>query len=92
MGGNTVVVAADDAALLQTRPSLVPTTAHAVLVKALAREFQWKTMLDEGRYASVRELADGEGVRSSYVAETLRLTLLAPDIVEAIPNGQQQAG
>jgi len=49
-------------------------------------------MLDEGRYGSVRELADGEGVKPSYVAGMLRLTLLAPDIVEAILDGRQPDG
>ena len=41
-------------------------------------------MLDEGRFASVRELAEGDGVGLSYVSRILRLSLLAPDIVEDI--------
>ena len=65
---------------------------HPVLVKALVRAFRWKRMLDEGRYASVRELADGEGVKPSYAAGMLRLTLLAPDLVEAILDGRQPEG
>jgi hypothetical protein len=43
-------------------------------------------MLDEGRFASVRELGDAERVGHSYVFRVLRLTLLAPDIVERIPR------
>jgi uncharacterized membrane protein AbrB (regulator of aidB expression) len=39
-------------------------------------------MLDEGRFASVRELADAERVSLSYTSRILRLTLLAPEIVE----------
>ena len=62
------------------------------LMEALARAFRWKRMLDEGRYASVRELADGEGVKPSYAAGMLRLTLLAPVIVEAILDGRQPDG
>lgn len=53
------------------------------------RAFRWKRMLDGGRYASVRELADGEGVKPSYAAGVLRLTLLAPAVVEAILDGRQ---
>jgi len=44
-------------------------------------------MLDEGRFASVRELAEAERVGHSYVGRTLRLSLLAPDIVEHILDG-----
>ena len=72
-GGRKVVIAPDGSVLPQARPSLVPPTADPVLVKALARAFRWKRMLDEGRYASVRELADGERVKPSYAAGMLRL-------------------
>ena len=44
-------------------------------------------MLDEGRFASVRELAEAERVRVSYTGRILRPTLLAPDIVERILDG-----
>jgi len=91
-GGRKVVIAPDGSVLPQARPSLVPPTADPVLVRALARAFRWKRMLDEGRYVSVRELADGEGVKPSYAAGILRLTLLAPAIVEAILDGQQPEG
>jgi len=91
-GGRKVVIAPDGSVLPLARPSLVPPTADPVLVKALARAFRWKRMLDEGRYASVRELADGEGVKPSYAAGMLRLTLLAPEIVEAILDGRQASG
>ena len=77
-GGRKVVIAPGGSVLPQTRPSLVPPTADPVLVRALARAFRWKRMLDEGRYASVRELAEGEAVKPSYAAGMLRLTLLAP--------------
>jgi len=91
-GGRKVVIAPDGSVLPQARRSLVPPTADPVLVKALARAFQWKRMLDEGKYASVRELADGEGVKPSYAAGMLRLTLLAPGVVEAILDGRQPSG
>jgi hypothetical protein len=45
-------------------------------------------MLDSGTYASVAELAVAERINSSYRARVLRLTLLAPNIVEAVLNGR----
>ena len=61
------------------------------LVKALARAFRWKRMLGSGEFASISELAEREGIAPSYMTRVLRLTLLAPDIVEAILNGTQGA-
>jgi hypothetical protein len=57
------------------------------LVKALARAWRWQRMLDEGRFASVRELAEAKRLSLSYISRILRLTLLAPDIVERILEG-----
>jgi hypothetical protein len=58
-------------------------------VKALARAFRWKRMLESGEFATIAELAEGEKkIAPSYLTRVLRLTLLAPDIVEAIFNGQ----
>ena len=48
-------------------------------------------MLDEGRYGSVTELAAGEKLERGYLGRILMLTLLAPDIVEAIMDGRQPA-
>ena len=59
------------------------------LVKALARAFRWKSMLESGEYATIAELAEREGISLSYLARVLRLTLLAPDIVETILDGRQ---
>ncbi|MCU4654499.1 hypothetical protein N8I71_16790 [Roseibacterium sp. SDUM158016] len=59
------------------------------LNKALARAFRWKRMLDSGEYANIAELAEREGIAPSYMTRVLRLTLLAPDIVEAILDGKQ---
>lgn len=58
------------------------------MVKALARAHRWQKMLDAGRYQTVRDLAEAENINPSYVARVLRLTLLAPDIVEAILDGR----
>jgi hypothetical protein len=61
----------------------------STLVKALARAFRWKRMLESGEFANITELAEREGLTLSYVTRVLRLTLLAPEIVEAILNGKQ---
>jgi hypothetical protein len=68
------------------------TTADTTLVKALARAFRWRRMLETGRYGTIDELAAAEKINSSYVSRLLRLTLLAPDIVEAILDGRQPDG
>eukprot|EP01136_Pigoraptor_vietnamica_P013825 Opistho-1_new@55280 len=60
----------------------------SAMVKALARAHRWRKLLDAGRYQTVRDLAAAENINPSYVARVLRLTLLAPDIVEAILDGR----
>jgi hypothetical protein len=59
------------------------------LVKSLARAFRWKRMLESGEFATIAELAERERIAPSYMTRVLRLTLLAPDIVEAILDGRQ---
>ena len=59
------------------------------MVKALARAFQWRKMLDTGVYATLEDLARAKGVNATYVSRILRLTPLAPEIVEAILDGRQ---
>ncbi|WP_106753490.1 hypothetical protein [Pannonibacter carbonis] len=66
-----------------------PRRTDNTLVKALARAFRWKRMLDSGLFATIAELAEHDGIAVSYLTRVLRLTLLAPDIVEAILDGQQ---
>ena len=59
------------------------------LVKALARAFRWKQMLETGDFATTGELATREGIAPSYMTRVLRLTLLAPNLVEEILEGRQ---
>jgi hypothetical protein len=61
------------------------------VVKALARAHRWKRMLESGQFASVAELAAAEKTNESYVCRILRLTLLAPQIVERVLNGARDA-
>lgn len=60
----------------------------STLVKALARAHRWQRMLESGEFGSVAELARAERINASYVARVLRLTLLAPEIVEAVVDGR----
>ena len=55
----------------------------------LAWAFRYQRLLDEGRYGSISEMAAAERIERGYLGTLLRLTLLAPDIVEAILDGQQ---
>lgn len=66
----------------------VSTRADPALVKALARAFRYQRLLDEGRYASISEMAEAERIERGYLGTLLRLTLLSPDIVEAILDGR----
>jgi hypothetical protein len=61
------------------------------MVKALARAHRWKRMLESGEFATVQDLATAEKINASYVGRVLRLTLLSPEIVEAILDGRQPA-
>lgn len=69
--------------------SPAPRKTDSTLIKALARAFRWKRMLDSGEFATIAELAEREGIAPSYLTRVLRLTLLAPDIVEAILDDRQ---
>ena len=59
------------------------------LVKALARAHRWQRMLESGECGNITELAAAEKINRSYLCRVLRLTLLAPEIVEAILDGRQ---
>jgi len=87
-GGRKAIVAPDGGdAWTPARPRL-----DEVLIRAVARAHRWKRLLDKGEYGSASELAEAEEVTRSFVTRLLRLTLLAPDIVEAILDGRQPKG
>ena len=87
-GGRKLVLAPDGAEVTHT-----PITRHVdnAMVKAVARAFRWREMLENGSHATIAEIADAEKINESYVGRVLRMTLLAPDIVETILNGRQPA-
>jgi hypothetical protein len=79
--GAPVRAGGDGAGVAETR-------GDPALVKALARAFRWRRMLEEGRYGSISELAAAERVERTYLGRLLQLALLAPDLVEGILSGQ----
>ena len=56
---------------------------------AIARAYCWLELLESGKYGSIREMADALGICDTYMLRLLRFTLLAPDIVEAILDGNE---
>jgi hypothetical protein len=68
-------------------PTEATTRADPALLKALARAFSYQRMLDDGRYASISEMAAGEKLDRGYLGRLLQLTLLAPE-PKATPGGR----
>ena len=87
-GGRKRIVAPDGSAVV---PASKP-QPDGTLVMALARAWRWQTLLEGDKYGTLAELADAERISRSYVCRVLRLTLLAPDIVERILDGPPTAG
>ena len=67
-----------------------PRRTDSTLVKALARAFRWKRMLESGQFGTIGDLAAHEGIAHSYMTRVLRMTLLAPEIIDAILDGKLQ--
>jgi hypothetical protein len=88
-GGRRLVLAPNGADITAS-----PVHRHIdnAMVKAIARAFRWRDMMESGGHATIREIAAAEKINESYVGRVLRLTLLAPDIVEAILEGRQPVG
>ena len=84
-GGRKLVVTSDGAEWAP-RPRV-----DNAMVKALARAFRWRKMLDAGVHGTIEDLAKSKRIGKPYVSQVLRLTLLAPELVEAILDGRQPA-
>ena len=78
------MIAPNGAVINTPRPQV-----DSTLVKAIARAFRWQRLLEEGTYATMRDLAAAEKISPSYVSRLLRLTLLSPDIVEAVMDARE---
>jgi hypothetical protein len=87
-GGRKLVLAPNGTSDMRAAPCRRIDNA---MVKAIARAFRWREMLENGTHATIAEIADAEKINESYVGRVLRLTLLAPDIVEAVLGGRQPA-
>ena len=87
-GGRTLVITPDG---VSSAPA-PRTRVDSALLKALARGFRWRKLLETGHFATIQEIAEAENINPSYISRVLRMTLLAPDIVEAILAGTQPAG
>jgi hypothetical protein len=59
------------------------------LLTGLGRAFYWQQLLDSGRMQSGSDIARAEGLHPSVPNELLRLTLLAPDIIDRLMSGRQ---
>jgi hypothetical protein len=87
-GGRKRIVAPDGSELV---PATKPQPDSALL-RALARALRWQRVLENGEYGTLAELSAAERISRSYVCRVLRLTLLAPDIIERILDGRRTAG
>ena len=72
-----------------TAPWTPAPRVDSALLKAVVRAHRWRHMLESGEYSSSAELAKAEKVNDSYMSRILRLTLLAPNLIEAILAGRQ---
>lgn len=66
-----------------------PETHDTPLLRALGLAHHWRRLLDEERVASMDQMAKAEGLDVSYVRRLLRLTLLAPKVVERLAAGDE---
>ena len=87
-GGRKLVITPDGVTAAPMKRARV----DSALLKALARGFRWRKLLETGDYATIEEIAEAENINPSYVSRVLRMTLLAPEIVETILAGKQPEG
>jgi DNA invertase Pin-like site-specific DNA recombinase len=66
-------------------------TKDLKLMNGIAKSLEWLNQLTTGKVKSMQEIAEKEGVSSSYVTRSIYRAFLAPDIVRAIMNGTQPA-
>jgi len=87
-GGRRQIVVPDT---LMTEEESKP-AYHESMVLAIVRAHRWQELLESGKYSTLTEIAQKAGVNPSYAARIYRLTLLAPDIIEAILEGREPDG
>ena len=84
-GGRKQIIAPDGASGWVTPRTRIDNT----MIKALARGFRWRKLLETRVYGTPEEIAAAEKINPSCVSRLLRMTLLAPEIVEAVLDGRQ---
>lgn len=57
------------------------------LIKAVTRAYRWRQILEDGDMGTIAELTEYEKISPSYLTRVMRLTILSPDIIEAILDG-----
>ena len=62
------------------------------VLSSIGKAYQWQMALDKGQYQSIQELASALEVDQSYVARTIRLAYLSPQIVRRFLNGTAPSG
>jgi hypothetical protein len=74
--------------VIDTPPAgYIPFSPNQPLVKALAKAYRWRGLIENGTFSSITELARAQHVNQSYACRILRLTLLAPAVVQDALNG-----
>jgi hypothetical protein len=54
----------------------------SALMRTLGLAHHWRRLLDEQRAATVADIAEAEGIDVTQVRRVMRLTLLAPEVIE----------
>lgn len=62
--------------------------SRMAFLTAVARGRRWQQLIDDGKVSDIRELARLIGRDNSYVSRIIRLTTLAPQIIESVINGE----
>ena len=86
-GGRKVIIAPDGTL---GNPMLRASIDNNI-IKAVARAFRWQRLLENGTYSCADEIAKAERIDASFISRIIRLTQLAPDIVDMILEGRQPA-
>jgi hypothetical protein len=75
----------------RARPGLATQTPQPdpTLLKGLARACYWQSLLDTGQAHSLADIVRAESLDQADVTRWMRLTLLAPDLIEQLLAGQQ---
>lgn len=91
--GQCMVLTEGEAAPISAAQHVEDTSgANRTLIEAIAKGHRWQAQIESGEYASLEDLAHAAGCDRTYIGRMLRLTSLAPDIIEAILRGDEPDG